>query len=81
MVMQAPNFGESHDLTCLGWLHASRHWAIHRQRQMGPPAVIIGKVAREDALEMPLVKDEHMIQTLPTDTADQALDIGVLRKN
>jgi hypothetical protein len=45
---------------------------------MGPPVGIIGKVACQDTLHMLLVGDEHMLETLLTDTPDQALHIGVL---
>jgi len=61
MVMQASEFGVNDDLTHLRWLHRSRHWAIHRQRQMGPPAMIVSQVFSQDALQMPLVQDDNML--------------------
>ena len=46
--------------------------------KMRPPAVIIGTGAGEDALQMLLVADQHMIATLPPDAPDEALHIRLL---
>ena len=56
----------------------ARFRTIHRERHMRLPPVIIGKVASQDARQMVLVEDHHMIQALPADTPDQSLDIRVL---
>ena len=37
-------------------------------RKMGSPAMLIGQVASQDALEMPRLEDDHGVQTLPGDT-------------
>ena len=41
---------------------------------MRPRAVIVGSVLGERASEMPLIEDDHVIETLSTNGADQALD-------
>jgi hypothetical protein len=45
---------------------------------MGPPAMIIAKVAGQNTLQMPLVQDDHMIQALAPDTPNQTFNVGVL---
>jgi hypothetical protein len=40
--------------------------------------MIIGKVAAQEALQMLLVQDDHLIQALAPDTPNQTLDVGVL---
>jgi hypothetical protein len=40
--------------------------------------MVIRQVAGQDALEMPLMEDDHVIQTLPTDAPNQPLDKGIL---
>jgi hypothetical protein len=40
--------------------------------------MVIGKVASQDALEMPRMEDDHMVQTLPADTPNQPLHKGIL---
>jgi hypothetical protein len=40
--------------------------------------VVIGEITMENPLEMGFVEDNDMIQTLPEDTTDDALDIGIL---
>jgi hypothetical protein len=40
--------------------------------------MIRGKVAAQEALQMLLVQDDHLIQALVPDTPNQTLDVGVL---
>src|SRR5262249_50219983 len=56
----------------------ARFRIIHRERQMRPPPVIIGKGAGQDARQMMHLEDHHMGQGLPADTPDQSLDIRVM---
>ena len=60
------------------WLHGARIWTVHVQRSMNPPAMIVLKVAGQDAFQMALVHDDDVVETLSPDGADQALDVGVL---
>ena len=48
------------------------------QPEVRPAAVIVVKVRREDAPKMPLVHDDDVIETLPSDRADHALDERIL---
>ena len=44
--------------------------AIHGQRQARPPAVVVAKIAGQEAPEVALAEDHHVIQTLPPDTPE-----------
>ena len=48
------------------------------QPEMRSAAVIVVKVRREDAPKMPLVHDDDVIETLPSNRADHALDERIL---
>jgi hypothetical protein len=52
-------------------------WRVFLKTEMGSAPMIIPAVRREKAPEMRLVDDDHVIETLPPDGADQALDIRV----
>jgi hypothetical protein len=45
---------------------------------MGSPVMVIGKGVGEEMPQMPLVQDKPMLQTLPAEAPNEALDIGVL---
>ncbi len=45
---------------------------------MRPRAVVVAKVAAQTTTQMSLVQDDHMVQQLAADGADQALSEGVL---
>jgi hypothetical protein len=78
MVMEPADFRHDDHLPSLWELNRSRLWTVHRQRQMRTKPMIISKVAGEEALQMLRMEDHHMIETLPTDTPDEALHIRVL---
>lgn len=46
--------------------------------EMSPRAVVVSGIARENLPEMTLAEDNHMVQTLAADRADDALRIRVL---
>jgi hypothetical protein len=46
--------------------------------EVRPAAVIVVKVRPEDAPQMGLVRDDDVIETLPSDRADHALDVRIL---
>ena len=45
---------------------------------MGAGALVIVYIREEDAAQMALVEDDDLIQALPPDRADHALDVSVL---
>src|SRR6266511_1718049 len=45
---------------------------------MGAKTVVIGHIARQDALEVPFVQDDDVMEHLTAHTANQSLDIWIL---
>ena len=45
---------------------------------MWPGIVIVGEVVRKDAVKMPFVQHDHVVQTLPANAADDPFAIGIL---
>src|SRR5512134_281117 len=76
--MEPTDFWDGNHLSPVRTMDWTRLGTIHRQGQMRPPVMVIGKIACEDTREMPLMEDDHMVQTFPADTPNQALDIWVL---
>src|SRR5262249_42304826 len=56
----------------------SRFWGVSVQGLMRPRVVIISKVAFQYPTQMLFAKDNHMIQTLASDRADEPLHIWSL---
>ena len=78
--MQAANLRDLDDLSGLGWLDASRHWAVHLQRRMGPPAEVAIEVASQDPSEVGFTEDGHMVQTLPPDATGPPFREGAIQR-
>jgi hypothetical protein len=53
-------------------------WRVLVEAEVRSTPMIVPPVGREDASEMRLVDDDHMIETLASDRADQAFDIRIL---
>ena len=45
---------------------------------MGSRPVVVGLVRAEDAPQVSLVENDHVVETLPPDGADDAFRVGVL---
>ena len=56
----------------------SMDWGVFVQRQVRPELVVIRDVGCDDAAELSLAKHEEMVETLPSDRADQPFDASVL---
>jgi hypothetical protein len=61
-----------------GRINVSVIWTVHAQPLMGPPPMVVVEVAGEDALQLPLVEHDHVIEALAADRADKALDEWIL---
>src|SRR5262249_46648357 len=59
----------------LSWADVER---ILGEREMRSSPVIVGEVADEDAAEVSLAEDEHVIQALAPDGADEPFREGIL---
>jgi hypothetical protein len=77
-MMQAPDFGDWHDLPWLRPLDRPPIRRILGEGEMGRGAVVVLEVSGEDVSQVALVQDEDMVETLFPDRADQAFREGIL---
>lgn len=78
VVVEATNFRHRDHLTTLWRLYWASSRAIHPQRQVRAPRVVIGQIAREDAPEVVLTQHDDVVQAFAANTPDETLHIGVL---
>jgi hypothetical protein len=76
--MWPSNLVNFNHLTIRFGLNFSRFGAIHFQRKMGSPLMMIIYLFGQNPLQVSLINHDDMIQTLPPHTADQPFDIWIL---
>ena len=67
-----PPGGSSRDRSAIG--------RVFLEAQVRSTPMIVPAVRREDAPKMRLVDDDHVIETLSSDRADQAFDVRILSR-
>jgi hypothetical protein len=77
-MMQTADLPDGHDSSAPAWLDGARVRAILVERKMRPRSVVIFDVARKDTAQMARVEDHDVVQALPTNRTDYALDVRVL---
>jgi hypothetical protein len=77
-VVQAADFGKLHDLPCHGELDRPEVGRVLVQREVGTRLMVVAEVSGQDAAEVSLAEDEHVVQTLAPDRADEPLREGIL---
>jgi hypothetical protein len=77
-MVQAADFGKLHDLACGGQLDRPHIWSVLVEREMGACPVVVSEVAGQDAAKVSLAEDEHVMQALAPDRADEPLHERVL---
>jgi hypothetical protein len=77
-MVQAADFGKLHDLARLGELDRPDIWSVLVEREMGTCLMVVAEVAGQDATEVSVAEDEHVIQALAPDRADEPLYERVL---
>jgi len=77
-MVESADLGQSNDAAVLGRLDGAWLGRILVEREVRPRAVIVAEVAVQPLTEVSLVEDDHMVEKLTTDGADQALGEGVL---
>jgi len=77
-MMESGDFGQLDDLTHRRWLDVSRVGSIFVQGEVGPRALVVSEVGTQDAAEVCLAKDDHVIEALAPDGTDEALDVRIL---
>lgn len=80
--METTDFGDRDDRRYGPSGHRSVIRGVFLEPEVRSGPMVVLDVGREDATEMRLVDDDHVIETLASDGADQALDerIGVSRR-
>jgi hypothetical protein len=69
-VVQAADFGKLDDLSCDGKLDRPEVGRVLVQREVSTRPVVVGEVLGQDAAEVSLAEDEHVIQALAPDRAE-----------
>jgi hypothetical protein len=77
-MVQAPDFGDWHDLPQLRPLDRSPVRRVLGEGEVGPGAVVVLEVPGEDVSQVALAQDEDMVETLSADRADQTFGEGIL---
>ena len=76
--MKAAQMGESNDPTLAGVFDVPSLRALLVQREMGSCRVVVSEVGAQEPFEMAVVVDDHVIEPLASDRANQTLGIGIL---
>ena len=79
-VMKTAEPGQRDHLRIIGrpWLNGTTGGSLLAQIVVGPVVMVVGEVFLEDASQMAFVQDDHVVQALPSDGSDEALDVGRL---
>jgi hypothetical protein len=77
-MVQTADFGKLHDLALRGAFDGPEVGCVFVEREMGARLIAIGEVAGQDAVEVSLAENEHVIQALAPDRADEPPREGVL---
>src|SRR6266849_5488660 len=72
------DFRNRHDPSGGDFRHRSMIWRVLRESKVRAASMIVLTVGREDAPQMRLVENDHVIQTFSADRADQAFDVRIL---
>ena len=77
-MVEASDLWEGDDLAGLGWVYRAALRTILGEREVRSRRVVIVKVGRQHALQVTLIEDDDVIETLAANRANDALDVGVL---
>ena len=77
-MVQAADFGKLHDLPRRGELDRPEVGCVLIEREVCARLVVVGEIAGQDAVEVSLAENEHVIQTLAPGRADNPLRERVL---
>ena len=64
VAIQAAGSSDLHDRAELGALHRPRRRAVHGERAVTAPAVVVLEVVAEEPPQVPLVDDDDVVQAL-----------------
>lgn len=78
-MMQSAEVGLGDDLAGFRQLNNSRLGRVAVERQGRACLMVVGEVVRQDATKMSLVEDDHVVQALAANRADQAFALVQFR--
>src|SRR5687767_8425239 len=78
MMVQTTHFANFNNIAFYGHLSSSRLRRVFAERQVSAPVMVIGGIHGKSAVQGAFAEDDHMIQTLATNGADEPLHIGPL---
>ena len=77
-MVQAADFGRLHDLSCRGEVDRPQVGRVLVEGEVGSHLVVVGEIAGQDAAEVSLTEDEHVIQALAPNRADEPFGERIL---
>jgi hypothetical protein len=77
-MVQPADFGKLHDLPCRGELDRPEVGCVLVECEVSTRLMVVGEVAGQDAAEVSLAEDEHVIEALVPDRADEPFRERVL---
>jgi len=77
-MVETTDLGERSDPLDRWFLNQPGLRAVHLQRKMRPPALVVLEVGLDHPPQVPLVQDDDVIETFLPDATNQALDVRVL---
>jgi hypothetical protein len=77
-VVQAADFGKLHDLARRGECDRPEVRCVLVEREVCARLMVVSEIAGQEAVEVSLAENEHMIQALAPDGPDETLREGIL---
>ena len=77
-VMQPAHLGNGNDAPQRRRMHGSSIRGVFAERQVCSRPMVIGEIPEEGSTERGFTENDHVIETLPTNGADDAFDVGSL---
>ena len=77
-MVEAADVGQGNHAAELGWLDGARLRCILLEREMRSRAVVVAKITVQTATEMSLAQDDHVVEKLTAEGADDSFGEGVL---
>lgn len=77
-MVESVNQGQFDDFALVGRFNGTRFRAILVQGSVRPVVVIISHILGKDAVQVRLVKNDHLIQAFTTNRADQPFNHWIL---
>jgi hypothetical protein len=75
--MQAADLRRDDDLAGSGTRRPAVR-GVFAQAEMRAAPMVVGEIRAKHAAEMPVVEDDHVVQTLAANGADHAFDVRIL---